>query len=219
MKSNECLILADFAENYHFIIQDEIQSCHWSKESCTLHPICIYILCNGTIQPLSLCFISDDLEHDTAFVYYLQSILCNYLQVTYPQLIKVEYFSDGCAAQYKNYKNLLNLSYHKSDFGLDAAWSFFATSHGKSPCNGIGGVVKRKLANESLSRLHSNQILNAEDAFLYCNENILGIKFFYAEANEVGLVRDNLQTRFQKGSTVPGTRSFHFFSSNAVWLH
>ena len=101
LKSNECLILADFAENYHFIIQDEIQSCHWSKESCTLHPICIYILCNGTIQPLSLCFISDDLEHDTAFVYYLQSILCNYLQVTYPQLIKVEYFSDGCAAQYK----------------------------------------------------------------------------------------------------------------------
>ena len=88
----------------------------------------------------------------------MQSILCNYLQVTYPQVIKVEYFSDGCAAQYKNYKNLLNLSYHKSDFGLDAAWSFFATSHGKSPCDGIGGVVKRKLKeNESL------------------------IKFFYAE--------------------------------------
>ena len=88
----------------------------------------------------------------------MQSILCNYLQVTYSQVIKVEYFSDGCAAQYKNYKNLLNLSYHKSDFGLDAAWSFFATSHGKSPCDGIGGVVKRKLKeNESL------------------------IKFFYAE--------------------------------------
>ena len=28
LKSNECLILADFAEDYHFIIQDEIQSCH-----------------------------------------------------------------------------------------------------------------------------------------------------------------------------------------------
>ena len=163
-----------------------------------------------------MCFISDNLEHDTAFVYYLQSILCNYLQVIYPQVIKVEYFLDGCAAQYKNYKNLLNLFYHKSDFGLDAIWSFFVTSHGKSPCDGIGGVVKRKLANESLSRLHNNQILNAKDAFLYCNENILGIKFFYAEANEVGLVRNNLQTRFQKGSTVPGTRSFHFFSSNAV---
>jgi len=142
LESNERLILADFAENYHFIIQDEIQSCHWSKESCTLHPICVYIPCNDVIQPLSLCFISDDLEHDTAFVYYLQSILCNYLQASYPHLIKVEYFSDGCTAQYKNYKNLLNLFFHKSDFGLDATWSFFATSHGKSPCDGIGGVVK-----------------------------------------------------------------------------
>ena len=32
LKTNECLILADFAENYHFIVQDKIQSCHWSKE-------------------------------------------------------------------------------------------------------------------------------------------------------------------------------------------
>ena len=30
LKTNECLILADFAENYHFIVQNEIQSCHWS---------------------------------------------------------------------------------------------------------------------------------------------------------------------------------------------
>ena len=36
------------------------------------------------------------------------------------------------------------------------------------------------------------------------------------QSKEVGLVRDNLQTRFQKGSTVLSTKSFHFFSSNAV---
>jgi len=34
LESDECVILADFAENYQFIIQDEIQSCHWSKELC-----------------------------------------------------------------------------------------------------------------------------------------------------------------------------------------
>ncbi|KAG1702387.1 hypothetical protein GQR58_004511 [Nymphon striatum] len=38
--------------------------------------------------------------------------------------------------QYKNYKNFANLCYHKSDFGLDAEWGFFGTSHGKSPCDG-----------------------------------------------------------------------------------
>ena len=38
-------------------------------------------------------------------------------------------------------------------------------------------MVKRKVANESLSRLRNNQILNAKDTFLYCNKNILKIKF------------------------------------------
>ena len=46
LKTNECLILADFTENYHFIVQDKIQSCRWSKESCTLHLVVIYALCN-----------------------------------------------------------------------------------------------------------------------------------------------------------------------------
>lgn len=213
---SKCLILADFSENYHFIVQDAIQSCHWSNESCTIHPIVIYVLCNNTIKVLSFCYISNDLEHDTAFVYYLQSSLSKHLKDTYPHLLEVEYFSDGCAAQYKNYKNFLNLTYHYSDFGLHASWSFFATSHGKSPCDGIGGVVKRKLANESLSRPRNNQILKAKDAFLYCQENITGVNFFYAEADEVAAVRCHLQKRFQKGSTVPGTRSFHYFSSTEI---
>ena len=29
------------------------------------------------------------------------------------------------------------------DFGLNAKWNFFATSHGKQPCDDIGGTVTR----------------------------------------------------------------------------
>ena len=31
LRSEEMLVLRDFAENYQFLIQDEIQSYHWSK--------------------------------------------------------------------------------------------------------------------------------------------------------------------------------------------
>jgi hypothetical protein len=34
------------------------------------------------------------------------------------------------------------LLYHKKDFGLEAAWTFSATGHGKGPCDGIGATVK-----------------------------------------------------------------------------
>ena len=59
---------------------------------------------------------------------------------------------DGSAAQYKNQKIFINLCYHHSDFGVQAEWHFYATSHGKGPCDGIGGTVKRLAAKASLQR-------------------------------------------------------------------
>ena len=77
-------------------------------------------------------------------------------------------------------------------------------------------MVKRKLAKASLGRPRNNQILTAKDAFLFCRENITGITFFYAHAHEVQTVRNDLKSSIEKGSTVPGTRSFHWFSSQSV---
>ncbi len=50
----------------------------------------------------------------------------------------------------KNCKNFLNLCHHKEDFEIDAEWNFFSTSHGKGPCDGVGGTVKRLAAMASL---------------------------------------------------------------------
>ena len=76
-----------------------------------------------------------------------------YMKAFMPGKIKkVFYFSDGCADQYKNCKNFRNLCFHKSDFHVDCEWNFFATSHGKSPCGGLGGTVKRLTARASLQR-------------------------------------------------------------------
>ena len=64
----EAIVLADFAENYEFVIQDEIQSCHWCKQQCTIHPIAVYICDSDSkkVEQLSLCFISEDLKgHST----------------------------------------------------------------------------------------------------------------------------------------------------------
>ena len=80
----------------------------------------------------------------------------------------MEYFSDGCAAQYKNRYNFANLCMHMQDFGLNAEWNFFATAHGKSPCDGIGGIVKRATAVESLKRTRINQIMTPEEMYKFC---------------------------------------------------
>jgi len=71
----------------------------------------------------------------------------------------VEYYSDGYAGQNKNLKNFFNLCQHKTDFGIEAKWVFFATSHGKQPCDSIGGTVKHLTAKASLQQPYNNQIL------------------------------------------------------------
>ena len=127
-----------------------------------------------------------------------------------PSITKFKYFSDGCAAQYKNYKNLLNLCNHKADFGIDANWTFFATSHGKSPCDGIGGTVKRLTSRASLRRPYAHHILTVSAMLSFCNENIHGILFTYISEERMEDVRESLKERFASGRTIPGTRSYHF---------
>ena len=45
-----------------------------------------------------------------------------------PMVKKIEYFSNGCAAQYKNYQNFLNLTLHHQDFGYKASWTIINTA-------------------------------------------------------------------------------------------
>ena len=211
LNENEAVILGDFAENYKFLIQDEIQSYHWTNESCTLHPIVIYTASAGKLKTDSLCFISDDNNHDTNFVYEVQEKTMMFIKENYPLVSKVYYFSDGCGGQYKNYKNFINLCHHKEDFGLNAEWIFFATSHGKSPCDGIGGTVKRYTTKRSLQRPLKDQICTYEAMLELCIQEIKGIKFYGISKERMENVRYNLLPRFQSGKTVPGTRIYHHF--------
>jgi hypothetical protein len=65
---------------------------------------------------------------------------------------------------------------HEVDFGAPCAWHFFATSHGKSPCDGIGGTVKRLTARASLQRPLNHQILTPQDMFEFAQINMHGIR-------------------------------------------
>ncbi|GBL70487.1 hypothetical protein AVEN_232497-1 [Araneus ventricosus] len=59
---------------------------------------------------------------------------------------------------------------HEKDFKLKAQWSFFATSHGKTECDGIGGTAKRLARKQSLQQHLDRQITTTNELFeLHCN--------------------------------------------------
>ena len=207
---SECIIVGDFSENFSFIVQDAAQGYHWDTTQATLHPFVVYFRDeNATLNVESHCMVSDTRQHTTATVYAFQKKLLDNIKVNHPSLAKVHYFSDGCAGQYKNRFNFINLCHHNEDFGLFAEWHFFATSHGKSACDGIGGTAKRLTLKASLQRPVSNQILTPQDMFAFCRDNIHGVHFYFVSAESIQEVDAALQERFSESHTLKGTQRYH----------
>ena len=208
---SECVVTLDFAENFTFQMQDEVQGAHWTSVMATLHPFVIYYIINGERKNKSYCVISDCLKHDATAVNCFIKLLVEEIKLTIPDLSKIIFFSDGGPAHYKNKYNFANLSMFKNDFGIMAEWHFWATCHGKNACDGIGGTVKRLARRASLQRPIDNQILTPSDLFSWASESIEGIKFFYVNQSEIDVNSENLLSRFEKVVTIKGTHKLHCF--------
>ena len=102
LKSDSIISLGDFAGNYEFVVQDEVQSFHWKNLQATLHPVVIYYKENEKLKYFSYCVISDDMEHDAAMVYQVQNKVLKKVIADLPKTKEVTYFSDRCASQYKS---------------------------------------------------------------------------------------------------------------------
>ena len=209
----ELVINCDFAENYSFILQDEVQSFHWTTNQATLHPFIVYYKWEDKIKHLQYVFISDCLEHNTVAFHVFQNELISLLKETIPfEIKKITYFSDGSSAQYKNKKNFHNLCLHKTDFGIEAEWQFFATSHGKSACDGLGGTVKRLAAKASLQRPYNSQIVTPLQLYEFAIDKISGIDFVYCSTKEYQDMEKKLALRFSESIPIVGTQKFHSYS-------
>jgi len=210
------IVVGDFAENYSFIVQDASQSFHWNNLQATIHPfVCYYrkqVVDASSLNPLqhvSFVVISESNTHDTVAVHLFQKVLIRFLIKEIEMPKKVLYFSDGCAAQYKNRKNFANLCCHEQDFGMPGEWHFFATSHGKGPCDGVGGTVKRLAARASLQRPYDNQIVSPRQLFDFAQSEISSVNFYYATVAEHEQEATLLKSRLAKARTIAGTHKLH----------
>ena len=132
MDQSNIIIIGDFAKNYAFVVQDEIQSYHWNTQQCSLHPLVIYYKCvKGVLKHISYYFISDDITHDVTYVYKIFQLIIPILKTKFFNFSKLHLFTDGCAGQYKSCKSFYNLCQLETEFALKVEWNFFTTSHRK----------------------------------------------------------------------------------------
>ncbi|XP_066590497.1 uncharacterized protein [Prorops nasuta] len=211
---NEFIVICDFAENYAFVIQNAASGFHWNNCQATIFPVVIYYKKNTELIHKSMVIISDCLVHDAIAVHEFTRITTNYIRRLSSNVKKIIYFSDGAPQQFKNFKNFVNLYYHKNDFGLNAEWHYFATAHGKGPCDGIGGTLKRIAARTSLQLAPDKQISTPQQLYDWAvKENRFpNIECKFLSKNDYISVKELLEFRYNKAKTIERTQKFHYVS-------
>lgn len=214
LKNNELLIICDFSENYSFIVQNAIQSFHWVNKQCTIHPFVIYYKHGNEIDHLSIVMIAESLKHDVIAVYLFQKRILAFLKEHFNSMERIIFFSDGAGGQYKNKKNFFNISQYKEKYGIDVEWHCFATSHGKSPCDGVGGTFKRNARRESIRRT-DNHILTSKDLYDWACQNESSMVFMHCSEEEYENTKAELIGKYNSLKRIDGTQQLHSFKPTA----
>jgi hypothetical protein len=115
-------------------------------------------------------------------VYIFQKHLIAFLKGNVPNISEMYYFSDGASTQYKNKNSFINLYHYNTDFGIIVDWHFFATSHGKGLCGGVGGIIKHLAACSSLQH---HQILTPAQLCSWAKQHFPSVQAEYVRNNEV----------------------------------
>jgi hypothetical protein len=118
----------------------------------------------------------------------------------------VFYVTDGAPSQYKNFKQFINIALHMDDFGCTAEQHYFATSHGKGPCDGVGALVKRAIRKASLQ---GKLLRNAEEITNFLKTAFMGMHIINISEDQIKLVSQKLGKRNLLACPIKGTRDIH----------
>jgi hypothetical protein len=133
------------------------------------------------------------------------------------EIIHQVQFSDGSPTQYKSKLNFCDASFGKEDFCFSVEKCFFWSRHGKGPCDGEIGVIKKN----ALAAVKTRQkiISDAEQLFESCKDALClpspmvadnphtHAKSTFIFVNEGDIIRDRKERKLCK--VVPNTRSLH----------
>eukprot|EP00731_Ephydatia_muelleri_P027659 Em0019g532a len=172
LNPGEFIVIADFSENYSFVVQDEVQSFHWNNLQATIHPfLCYYKNSDGKLDSVCFTIISENTDHDIIAMVVLDNTKT---ATTLPTCVIMRKILES-----------------------QQEWHFFATSHGKSAADGIAGTVKRMATKASLKRPYQGQILTPNQLYQFALQEIKGIHFSYATLQEYKDEADFLAERFK----------------------
>ena len=149
LQPGELAIHMDFAESYSCRDGSSVTQCaHWNKSVVCIHPMVVYYHDKETNGSKHKTFVY--LSHcDKKNSVMVLSILKKFYRIEFPTVMptydikRVYYVTDGPVSQYRNKMIFWVIANHQRIFKCEGQWHYLEKGHGKGPCDGVGGSLKR----------------------------------------------------------------------------
>ena len=206
LKDDEMFLHMDFAENFSCRSLNEIQTAYWNQSMVTLHPIVAYFRDGRELKHQSFVVVSNELTHSS-------STVCAFLDQVIPivkrlksNLKSIHYWTDSPSSQYRNRFIFSVIANHQSLYNVAARWNYFEAGHGKGPCDGLGGTVKR-MADEAI-RQGNATIQDAKEFFDWAKKSSMkNVEFVFVDKHDTQTKQESLCE--MKTKALKGTMQIH----------
>jgi hypothetical protein len=176
----------DYSENYGCSFQDEPSQVFYDRRQVTIHPMVIHFRDEqGSLQHHSFVGISPERSHSAPTTFAFVRKLIPKVVEFMPQVDTVHYISDSPVSQYRNRSIIKVVAQHEEYFnGIKATWDYLESGHGKGPCDGVGGSIKR---SADIAVKKGEIISNAEEFFQWASTNSTNISCLYVSNADVSI--------------------------------
>ena len=91
--------------------------------------------------------VSSVTAHSAPTTFAFIKAMMPYIKETVPNLRKIHFITDSPSSQYRNKTICALIAKFESLFDVQATWTWLEAGHGKGPCDGAGGGIKKKADN------------------------------------------------------------------------
>ena len=219
LPANRIIIKMDFAENFTCAYTDAVQSAYLNQATVTLHPCVVYYKVGEQLKHTSYVYVSPLNYHNSSMVItILKALMKKDLQALISEkgIQMVHYITDRPFSQYHNRLMSDAVANHKEFFGIEARWKYFESGHGKGPCDGIVGSVKR-MAEQAGK--HGTPMADADDFFKWASETGGAVNYTWIGQEEYDLSQKEVNMLQAQIAAVKGTGMLHAVMSGSDAPH
>lgn len=186
---NHCIVQLDYAENWNCSYLQEITSAYYSKDQITVHPMVTKQREHDELVVTSYAGVSNVTAHSfpTTFVFITE--LVAKLKSRNPDINTIHFVSDSPSSQYRNRYVCQMLLRFEHDFKIRAVWNWLESGHGKGPCDGVGGSMKR-LADRIVRT--NTTIQDASDFYNYVSKESDKVELIYITEQQVNQIKSEI---------------------------